>query len=105
MYHDDPEANLELYRKILRILPKIPASLELTKMIGNSMVILEVFKSEIDLRGDFKQSKKYMCEEELDRYSWLKKCIKEKGIVKLVFSLEELSKLSLILQASEPGGI
>ena len=82
---DDPDANLELYRKILQKLPNMPGSLVLARTVGSSMVILEVFKSELDLREDFKHSKKHLSEEEVDRYSWLKKLTKEDGVGEIRF--------------------
>jgi hypothetical protein len=84
-YKDDPEVNLDLYRKILQKLPNMPGSLVLAKIEGGSMVILEVFSSEIDLREEFKFSKKLLKGEELDRYSWLKKLTKEDGVGEIRF--------------------
>jgi hypothetical protein len=77
---DDPDANLELFRKILQKLPNMPGSLVLARTVGNKMIILEVFKSEIDLREEFKNSKKPLNGEECDRYQWLKKITKEDGM-------------------------
>jgi len=39
----------------------------------------------LDLREDFKHSKKYLIEEELDRYSWLKKLTKDDGVGEIRF--------------------
>ena len=77
---DDPDANLELFRKILQKLPNMPGSLVLARTVGNKMIILEVFKSEIDLREEFKNSRKPLNGEECDRYQWLKKITKEDGV-------------------------
>jgi hypothetical protein len=77
---DDPDANLELFRKILQKLPNMPGSLVLARTVGNKMIILEVFKSDLDLREEFKNSKKPLNGEECDRYQWLKKITKEDGV-------------------------
>ncbi len=77
---DDPDANLELYRKILQKLPNMPGSLVLARMVGSKMIILEVFTSEIDLREEFKNSRKPVNGEEFDRYRWLRKITKEDGV-------------------------
>jgi hypothetical protein len=77
---DDPEANLELYRKILQKLPNMPGSLVLARLAAGRLIILEVFKSELDLREEFKNSKKLVNGEEFDRYQWLKKLTKEDGL-------------------------
>ncbi len=55
---DNPDVNLELYRKILRKPPSMPGNLILAKSSDGKMEIIEVFKSEFDLRYDFKNSKK-----------------------------------------------
>ena len=58
-YIEDPNSNLDLYRLILRKLPNKPGCLVLTKVDkNNKMIILDVFKSEFDLREEFKYSKK-----------------------------------------------
>ena len=49
------------------------------------MIILEIFKSEIDLREDFKYSKKQSIGDEIDRYSWLKQIAKEDEIREIRF--------------------
>jgi hypothetical protein len=82
---DAPETNLELYRKILRKLPSMSGNLILTKISEGKMEIIEVFKSELDLREDFKNSKKLLNGEEFDRFNWLKKLIKENGINSVQF--------------------
>lgn len=88
---DNPEVNLELYRKILRKLPSMPGNLVLTKMSEGKMVIIEVFKSELDLREEFKNSKKRINGEELDRFNWLKKLTKENGIHSIQFLIGRLA--------------
>jgi hypothetical protein len=52
---------------------------------NNKMIILEIFKSEIDLREDFKHSKKQSKAEEIDRYSWLKNLSQEEEIKEVRF--------------------
>lgn len=85
-YLEDPDSNLDLYRLILRKLPNKPGCLVLAKVDkNNKMIILEIFKSEIDLREDFKYSKKQSISEEIDRYSWLKQIAKEDGIREIRF--------------------
>jgi hypothetical protein len=82
---DNPDVNIELFRKILRKLPSMPGNLVLIRNFAGKMEIIEVFKSEIDLREDFKNSKKRLNGEQLNRYSWLKKLIKENGISSVQF--------------------
>lgn len=82
---DNSELNLELYRKILRKLPSMPGNLILAKSSEGKLEIIEVFKSELDLREDFKNSKKLLNGSELDRFNWLKKLTKENGIGSIQF--------------------
>ena len=82
---DNPDVNLELYRKILRKLPSMPGNLILAKSSEGKLEIIEVFKSELDLREDFKNSKKQLNGSELDRFNWLKKLTKENGIGSIQF--------------------
>lgn len=82
---DNPDVNLELYRKILRKLPSMPGNLILAKFSDGKLEIIEVFKSELDLREDFKNSKKQLNGSELDRFNWLKKLTKENGIGSIQF--------------------
>lgn len=82
---DNPDVNLELYRKILRKLPSMPGNLILAKSSEGKLEIIEVFKSELDLREDFKNSKKQLNGSELDRFNWLKKLTKENGISSIQF--------------------
>jgi hypothetical protein len=85
-YKEDPDMNFNLYRNILQKLPNKPGCLVLAKVDkNNKMIILEIFKSEIDLREDFKYSKKQSISEEIDRYSWLKQIAKEDGIREIRF--------------------
>lgn len=82
---DNPEVNLELYRKILRKLPSMPGNLILFKSSDGKMEIIEVFKSEFDLREDFKNSKKQLNGKQIDRFNWLKILTKENGIGSIQF--------------------
>jgi hypothetical protein len=85
-YKEDSMMNLDLYRKILQKLPNKPGCLVLAKVDkNNKMIILEIFKSEIDLREDFKHSKKQSKAEEIDRYSWLKNLSQEEEIKEVRF--------------------
>ena len=82
---DNSDVNLELYRKILKKLPAIPGNLVLAKISDGKMEILEVFKSELDLRIDFKNSKKQINGKETDRFSWLKNLTKKNRISSIQF--------------------
>ena len=82
---DNSSVNLELYRKILRKLPACPGNLVVAIMSGGKLVILEVFKSEFDLRYDFKNSKKQLNGIETDRFSWLRKLTNENGVNSVQF--------------------
>jgi hypothetical protein len=84
---DNPELNLELYRKILRKLPSMPGNLVLAKTSEGKMEIIEVFKSELDLREDFKNSKKQLNDSDTDRFNWLKNLTKVNGISSIHFFL------------------
>jgi hypothetical protein len=88
---DNPDVNLELYRKILRKLPSMPGNLILAKSSDGKLEIIEVFKSELDLREDFKNSKKQLNGSELDRFNWLKKLTKENGIGSIQFLIGRAS--------------
>jgi hypothetical protein len=91
-YIEDPNSNLDLYRLILRKLPNKPGCLVLTKVDkNNKMIILDVFKSEFDLREEFKYSKKQFIGEEIDRYSWLKQLSKEKGVREIRFLIGKVA--------------
>jgi hypothetical protein len=91
-YIEDPNSNLDLYRLILRKLPNKPGCLVLTKVDkNNKMIILDVFKSEFDLREEFKYSKKLFIGEEIDRYSWLKQLSKEKGVREIRFLIGKVA--------------
>ena len=91
-YKEDSKMNFELYRKILQKLPNKPGYLVLAKVNeNNKMIILEIFKSEIDLREDFKYSKIQSITEEVDRYSWLKNLSKEEGVKEVRFLLGRVS--------------
>jgi hypothetical protein len=91
-YIEDPDSNLDLYRLILRKLPNKPGCLVLTKVDkNNKMIILDVFKSEFDLREEFKYSKKQFIGEEIDRYSWLKQLSKEKGVREIRFLIGKVA--------------
>ena len=46
---DNPDVNLELYRKILIKPPSMPRNLILAKSSDGKMEIIEVFKSEINM--------------------------------------------------------
>lgn len=82
---DNPDVNLELYRKILRKLPSMPGNLVLAKISDGKMEIFEVFKSDLDLREDFKNSKKQLNGQEINRFNWLKRLTKENGINSVQF--------------------
>lgn len=85
-FKDDSEVNLNLYRKIIHKLPNKPGCLVLTKVDKfGKMIVLEVFKSDVDVREDFKKSKKIFFESEMDRYSWLKRIIQEETIKEIRF--------------------
>ena len=88
---DDPYFNLELYRKILRKLPSMPGNLVLAKVSFGKMEIFEVFKSEFNLREDFKNSKKQLNGEETNRFNWLKNLTKENGINSVQFLIGRAS--------------
>ena len=88
---DNPDVNLELYRKILRKLPSMPGNLILAKFSDGKLEIIEVFKSELDLREDFKNSKKQLNGGEIDRFNWLKKLTKENGIGSIQFLIGRAS--------------
>ena len=88
---DNPDVNLELYRKILRKLPSMPGNLILAKFSDGKLEIIEVFKSELDLREDFKNSKKRLNGGEIDRFNWLKKLTKENGIGSIQFLIGRAS--------------
>jgi hypothetical protein len=91
-YIEDPDSNFDLYRLILRKLPNKPGCLVLTKVDkNNKMIILDVFKSEFDLREEFKYSKKQFIGEEIDRYSWLKQLSKEKGVREIRFLIGKVA--------------
>ena len=91
-YIEDPDSNLDLYRLILRKLPNKPGCLVLTKVDkNNKMIILDVFKSEFDLREEFKYSKKQFIGKEIDRYSWLKQLSKEKGVREIRFLIGKVA--------------
>ena len=74
---DDLEKNLELFRKIILKIPPIPGKLIIGSKNGENLKILSVVSSEIDLRDEFKNSKKMIEGIEKDRFSWLKKLTKE----------------------------
>ncbi len=82
---DNSELNLELYRKILRKLPSMPGNLVLAKTSEGKMEIIEVFKSELDLREDFKNSKKQLNNVDTNRFNWLKNLTKVNGISSIQF--------------------
>ena len=88
---DNPAVNLELYRKILRKLPAMPGNLVLAKVSYRKIEIFEVFKSEFDLREDFKNSKKQLNGEEINRFNWLKNLTKENGINSVQFLIGRVS--------------
>jgi hypothetical protein len=88
---DNTDVNLELYRKILRKLPSMSGNLILAKSSGGKLEIIEVFKSELDLREDFKNSKKQLNGGEMDRFNWLKKLTKENGIGSIQFLIGRAS--------------
>ena len=88
---DNTDLNLELYRKILRKLPSMPGNLILAKFSDGKLEIIEVFKSELDLREDFKNSKKRLNGGEIDRFNWLKKLTKENGIGSIQFLIGRAS--------------
>lgn len=91
-YIEDPDSNFDLYRLILRKLPNKPGCLVLTKVDkNNKMIILDVFKSEFDLREEFKYSKKQFIGKEIDRYSWLKQLSKEKGVREIRFLIGKVA--------------
>ena len=91
-YIEDPDSNLDLYRLILRKLPNKPGCLVLSKVDkNNKMIILDVFKSEFDLREEFKYSKKQFIGKEIDRYSWLKQLSKEKGVREIRFLIGKVA--------------
>jgi hypothetical protein len=74
---DDLETNRELFKKIISKIPVIPGKLIIGSKSGENLKILGVVSSEIDLRDEFKRSKKLIEGAEKDRFSWLKKLIKE----------------------------
>ncbi len=85
-YKEDTKMNLEFYNQILRKIPNKPGCLVLAKVEkNNKMVILEIFKSENDLREDFKYSKIKSISDELDRFSWIKNLSQEEGIKEVRF--------------------
>ena len=88
---DNTDLNLELYRKILRKLPSMSGNLILAKSSEGKLEIIEVFKSELDLREDFKNSKKQLNGGEIDRFNWLKKLTKENGIGSIQFLIGRAS--------------
>jgi hypothetical protein len=88
---DNTDLNLELYRKILRKLPSMSGNLILAKSSEGKLEIIEVFKSELDLREDFKNSKKQLNGGEIDRFNWLKKLTKENGIDSIQFLIGRAS--------------
>ena len=88
---DYPDFNLELYRKILRKLPAMPGNLVLAIVSYRKIEIFEVFKSEFDLREDFKNSKKQLNGEEINRFNWLKNLTKENGINSVQFLIGRAS--------------
>jgi hypothetical protein len=88
---DNTDLNLELYRKILRKLPSMSGNLILAKSSEGKLEIIEVFKSELDLREDFKNSKKRLNGGEIDRFNWLKKLTKENGIGSIQFLIGRAS--------------
>ena len=88
---DNTDVNLELYRKILRKLPSMSGNLILAKSSEGKLEIIEVFKSELDLREDFKNSKKRLNGGEIDRFNWLKKLTKENGIGSIQFLIGRAS--------------
>ena len=49
------------------------------------MIVLEVFKSDFDLRDDFKKSKKLFVDTEEDRFSWLKRIVHSDDIKEVRF--------------------
>ncbi len=82
---DSPEANLELYRKILKKLPTMPGNLVVAKCSDGKLEIIEIFKSEFDLREDFKNSTKTIKENSTDRFNWLKNLTKENKACSIQF--------------------
>ncbi len=82
---NDTKSSFELYRKILQKLPGAPGNLVLAATTANLMTIIEVFKSDLDLREEFKNSTKKIDGIELDRYQWLKKLTYENGIDSIRF--------------------
>jgi len=82
---DDLESNLELYRKLISRIPSMPGKLVIGVMIGGRLKVLSVFSSDFDLREEFKVSRKMVNDEELDRYSWLKRLTKEEGYSSVCF--------------------
>jgi hypothetical protein len=74
---DDLEMNQELFKKIITKIPGIPGKLIIGSKSGENLKILGVVSSEIDLRDEFKRSKKLIEGVEKDRFSWLKKLTKE----------------------------
>ncbi len=85
-FKDDSEVNLNLYRKIIHKLPNKPGCLVLAKIDKyGKMIVLEVFKSDVDVREEFKKSKKIFFESEIDRYSWLTRIIQDEAIKEVRF--------------------
>jgi hypothetical protein len=82
---DDLESNLELYRKLISRIPSMPGKLVIGVMIGGRLKVLSVFSSDFDLREEFKVSRKMVNDEELDRYSWLRRLTKEEGYSSVCF--------------------
>ena len=70
-YKDDADAQLELYKKILRKIPATPGKLMLISGTDSSMKIIEILTSDYNMREDFRTSKKQIEEVEFDRFNWL----------------------------------
>jgi hypothetical protein len=63
----------------------MPGNLVLAKISDGKMEIFEVFRSDLDLREDFKNSKKQLNGQEINRFNWLKRLTKENGINSVQF--------------------
>lgn len=91
-YRDAFDVNFNLYRNILQKLPNKPGCLVLVKAKkDSSLEIIEIFKSDIDLREDFKYSKKQMIPTSIDRYAWLKKVALEDDVCEIRFLLGKVA--------------